>query len=135
MTRDTTTIRFYVNGQQTATTSTTAPATPGADASVGGGLTATGSLVAPFAGTVDEPAMYPSALSQSRIVAHYQEGANVQTAFGKWIQQTPATVPAARSDASITYDAARKQFISAFGFALKRELDRKCLGELARYLK
>src|SRR5205823_364597 len=70
MTRDATTIRFYVNGQQTATTSTTAPATPGADASVGGGLTATGSLVAPFAGMVDEPAMYASALSQGRIVAH-----------------------------------------------------------------
>jgi len=111
MTRDTTTIRFYVNGQQTATTSTTAPATPGADASVGGGLTATGSLVAPFAGMVDEPAMYASALSQGRIVAHYQEGANVQTAFGKWIQQTPATVPAARSDASITYDAARNKVV------------------------
>ncbi len=111
MTRDTTTIRFYVNGQQTATTSTTAPPAPGADASVGGGLTATGSLVAAFMGLVDEPAMYPSALSQGRIVAHYQEGANVQTAFGKWIQQTPATVPAARSDASISYDAARNNVV------------------------
>ena len=55
--------------------------------------------------------MYASALSQGRIVAHYQEGANVQTAFGKWIQQTPATVPAARSDASITYDAARNKVV------------------------
>ena len=30
MTRDTTTIRFYVNGQQSSSTSTTSPATPGA---------------------------------------------------------------------------------------------------------
>lgn len=111
MTRDTSTIRFYVNGQQTPTTSTKTPATPGAKASVGGGLTAASSLVAPFAGVLDEPAMYATALGQGRIVAHYQEGGNVQTGFGKWIQQNPATVPAARSDASITYDASRNKVV------------------------
>ena len=80
-------------------------------------------FVAPFAGVVDEAAMYGTALSQGRIVAHYQEGSGMQTAFGKWVAQTPTTVPPARSDAGVTFDAARNKVVmfggkNAYGTAL-----------------
>ncbi|MDQ6739827.1 MAG: fibronectin type III domain-containing protein, partial [Actinomycetota bacterium] len=111
MTRDATTLRFYVNGQPTASTSTVAPAAVGARFSIGAGVNSSGAAVSPFSGTIDEAAVYAAPVSAGRVAAHYQEAAAAISGFGNWIAKSPATIPAGRFDASIVYDGARNKVL------------------------
>src|SRR5437660_3481852 len=52
MTRDTSTIRFYVNGRITSRTSTTAPNVPSARFTLGAGINSSGSVVQAFNGAI-----------------------------------------------------------------------------------
>ncbi len=103
MTRDTSTIRFYVNGTATSRTSATAPAAIGARFSLGAGINSTSQVVRPYAGGIDEAAVYTVQLSAGRIAAHFQDGAAALSGIGQWI--SPATVPAGRYDAASAFDA------------------------------
>jgi RHS repeat-associated protein len=105
MTRDTTTIRWYVNGKLTSKTSTLAPSVPGARFSLGAGINASSQVVRPFFGGIDEAAVYATALSAGRIAAHAQDGALPITGTGQWAVRSPATVPTGRYDAAYAYDA------------------------------
>jgi RHS repeat-associated protein len=105
MTRDTTTIRWYVNGKLTSKTSTLAPSAPGARFSLGAGINASSQVVRPFFGGIDEAAVYPTQLSAGRIAAHAQDGALPITGTGQWTVRSPTTVPTGRYDAAYAYDA------------------------------
>jgi RHS repeat-associated protein len=105
MTRDTTTIRWYVNGKLTSKTSTLAPSAPGARFSLGAGINSSSQVVRPFLGGIDEAAVYPNQLSAGRIAAHAQDGALPITGIGQWTVRSPATVPTGRYDAAYAYDA------------------------------
>jgi len=105
MTRDTATIRWYVNGQPTSKTSSTSPSTPGARFSLGAGINSSSQVVVPFAGGIDEAAIYTTQLSAGRIAAHFQDGSTAISGIGQWASLSPATVPAGRYDAASAFDA------------------------------
>ena len=105
MTRDTTTIRWYVNGKLTSKTSALAPSAPGARFSLGAGINASSQVVRPFLGGLDEAAVYPTPLSAGRIAAHAQDGSLPISGIGQWSVKSPATVPTGRYDAAYAYDA------------------------------
>ncbi|HXC79179.1 MAG TPA: fibronectin type III domain-containing protein [Candidatus Acidoferrum sp.] len=105
MTRDTTTIRWYVNGKLTSKTSTLAPSAPGARFSLGAGINSSSQVVRPFLGGIDEAAVYPSQLSAGRIAAHAQDGALPISGIGQWTVRSPTTVPSGRYDTAYAYDA------------------------------
>lgn len=72
--RDGHTIRFYVNGQQTAAVSALVPRSVPQHFSIGSGYNLT--LGAPdhfFTGAIDNVATYTSALSQSQVRSHYKK--------------------------------------------------------------
>jgi RHS repeat-associated protein len=105
MTRDTTTIRWYVNGFPTSKTSTTAPGAVGARFSLGAGINSSSQIVRPYAGGIDEAAVYTVQLSAGRIAAHFQDGAVAISGIGQWTSLSPATVPTGRYDAASAFDA------------------------------
>jgi RHS repeat-associated protein len=111
MTRDTSTIRFYVNGKQTTTTSTAAPTAPGARSSIGAGVTLAAAAVNGLTGAVDEAAVYPTALSTGRISAHYQEGASATSGFGNWATQSPTGPPSVRYEPAMGWDAGHSKVV------------------------
>ena len=111
MTRDASTIRFYVNGKQTPTTSTAAPTAPGARFSIGAGVNVAGAAVNGLAGTVDEAAIYPTALSAGRISAHYQEGASATSGLGNWATQSPTGPPSIRFEPAMGWDAGHNKVV------------------------
>jgi RHS repeat-associated protein len=105
MTRDTSTIRWYVNGFPTSKTSTTAPGAVGARFSLGAGINSSSQIVRPYAGGIDEAAVYTVQLSAGRIAAHFQDGAVAISGIGQWTSLSPATVPTGRYDAASAFDA------------------------------
>jgi len=111
VTRDTSTVRFYVNGSPTSLTSTKVPTAPGARFSVGAGVNSSSGTTTPFLGSVDEAAIYGTQLQLGRIIGHYQEGFGASSAFGNWLKQTPSTSPLARSDAAMVFDAAHGKIL------------------------
>lgn len=68
-------------------------------------INSTGQVVRPFAGGIDEAAVYTVQLSAGRIAAHYQDGAVALSGIGQWTSLSPATVPAGRYDAASAFDA------------------------------
>ena len=70
-TYDGTTQRLYVNGTQAASTPLTGPITTNGNPLAMGSWSGGGEFLA---GTIDEPAVYPSVLSPARVSAHYQVG-------------------------------------------------------------
>jgi YD repeat-containing protein len=76
VTSDGSTVRFYVNGSLFASVAQVAAAT-----SSGGGTLYLSGPVAPFSGELDEIAIYPTALSAERILAHYNAG----TGADQWV--------------------------------------------------
>src|SRR5437016_3630026 len=114
MTRDTSTIRFYVNGRITSKTSTTAPTAPSGRFSLGSGVNSSGSVVQPFNGVIDDAAIYPIALSAGRIADRYQEGSETIGGLGQWASLTPTVsggTLSARSDSAVAYDAAHSLLV------------------------
>ncbi len=111
MSRDTSTIRFYVNGGQTSKTNSSAPSAPAGRFSIGSAINSSGGVVRPFAGGIDEAAVYASQLTLGRIAAHYQEGAVAIASYGQWSQLAPATIPSGRFDPAVAYDAAHSQVV------------------------
>ncbi|MEA2635502.1 MAG: hypothetical protein QOH92_2269 [Chloroflexota bacterium] len=111
VTRDTSTVRFYVNGSPTSLTSTKVPTAPGARFSVGAGVNGSGGTVNPFLGRVDEAAIYGTQFQVGRVIAHYQEGFGAASAFGNWLKQTPTTSPAARFDPSMVFDGQHNKVV------------------------
>ncbi|HEV8468572.1 MAG TPA: S8 family serine peptidase [Candidatus Limnocylindria bacterium] len=68
---DGTTVRLYVNGALFASAAASGPLNGGAGPSYIGRL---GQALYPFQGTLDEVAVFPTALSAQRVLAHYQAG-------------------------------------------------------------
>lgn len=75
VTRDTTTTRYYIDGVQTANTTTDTPTAPTSVAKIGGDQ---GNF---FAGTVDEVGFWNRQLSGSEITQLYNSGAGLQYPF------------------------------------------------------
>jgi RHS repeat-associated protein len=111
MTRDTSKVTLYANAVAQATTSTQAPVAPGARFSLGSGFTSTPAQTNPFAGSIDEAASYNALLSPARILAHYTEGAAVQSAFGNWVSVTPSNPPSARFEPAMGWDAGHNKVV------------------------
>src|SRR2546425_1881529 len=68
---DGTSVRLYVNGALVGSTAASGPLNGGAGQSFIGRL---GQNLYPFQGTLDEVAVFPTALSAQRVLAHYQAG-------------------------------------------------------------
>ena len=111
MTRDASTILFYVNGKRTPTPSATVPTAPGARFSIGAGVNLSAAAVNGLAGIVDEAAVYPTALSPGRISAHYQEGSAATSGFGNWATQSPTGPPSARYEPAMGWDAGHNKVV------------------------
>jgi RHS repeat-associated protein len=111
MTRDTTTIRVYVNSILQATTSSLVPVAPGARFSLGSAFTSTSAQVIPLAGSIDEAASYNTLLSAGRIQAHFTEGASATSAYGNWATASPSGPPTARFEPSMGWDAGHSKVV------------------------
>lgn len=111
MTRDTATIKLYANGLPQVTMSTLAPVAPGARFSLGSGFTSAAVQMFPLAGSIDEAAAYSTLLGPARVLAHYTEGAAAQSAFGNWVALSPNTVPSARFEPAMGWDAAHSKIV------------------------
>src|SRR5260221_539662 len=111
MTRDTTTIRLYVNGVVQGTTSTLVPVAPGARFSLGAAYTSTPTQVYPLSGSVDEGASYNTLLSAGRIQAHFIEGGSATSGYGNWVTSSPAGPPTTRFEPAMGWDAGHSKVV------------------------
>jgi len=96
---DGTTLRLYVNGALAATSAAVGPMTSGSGPAYIGRL---GQNLYPFSGSIDEVAVFPSALSAERVRAHYLGGlVSVRvtaTATAGGTQRTTASASANETD-------------------------------------
>ena len=111
MTRDTSTIRFYVNGVLQVPTSALVPLAPGARFSLGSAFTTTSAQVYPLAGSVDEGASYNTLLSGGRIQAHFTEGGSATSGYGNWATASPTGPPTARFEPAMGWDAGHSKVV------------------------
>jgi hypothetical protein len=86
-TYDGTTVSFYVNGVLATTASSAFVPTMTKPLRIGGGNT-DGPMEFPFAGSIDEVAVYPTALAATRVQAHYTAGTGYRAAV---LADTPAS--------------------------------------------